>query len=228
MEADAGVLRASIAVVVPTLDEESEIEETLRAIGSRCEVLVVDGGSRDETVRRASAMGARVLRSSPGRARQMNYGASNTDADILVFVHADTHLPLGWDATIVQALGEGAIGGRFDLTLRGSHRFLPVIAGLINFRSRMSRIYTGDQAIFVKRAVFERIGGYEAIELMEDIALSLRLKRAGRIACLRQKVSTSARRWESRGVIRTIALMWWLRFAYFAGVSPATLRRMYR
>jgi len=126
-----------------------------------------------------------------------------------------------------DAIAGGAIAGRFDVELRGRHWLLPLVAAGMNLRSRWSRIYTGDQAIFVRHDVFDRIGGYEPIPLMEDVALSRRLKREGAIACLRARVSTSGRRWETDGALRTIALMYWLRFAYFAGMSPQRLARMY-
>lgn len=223
------VTRPSISVVVPALDEAEEIAATLESVGGEAEELVVvDGGSRDETVARAEERGARVLRSEAGRARQMNSGARASNGEILLFLHADTRLPAGWGTRVRETICGGAVAGRFDVVLRGSHPLLRVVAVSMNLRSRLSRIYTGDQAIFVRRDVFERVGGYESIPLMEDIALSRRLKREGAIACLREKVSTSGRRWETRGAVRTIGLMYWLRFAYFVGVSPERLARMYR
>ncbi len=222
--------RWSVSVVVPALDEAAEIEATFSSIGLDAghDVVLVDGGSRDDTVARAEAFGVRVVHCGAGRSRQMNEGAASTRGEVLLFLHADTRLPPDWSASVRRAMDEGAIAGRFDVELRGRHPMLGVVAAFMNRRSRWSRIYTGDQAIFVRRSVFEEIGGYEPIPLMEDIALSRRLKRMGPIACLRSKVSTSARRWETRGVFRTIALMWWLRFAYFAGVSPQHLARTYR
>lgn len=222
--------RGSVSIVLPTLDEESEIEAALQSIGleSGHEIIVVDGGSRDATRERATALGARVVSSLPGRARQMNTGAKAASRDVLLFLHADTRLPRGWDVAVSRSIEGGAVAGRFDVELRGSPRMLRVVAAFMNFRSRHSRIYTGDQAIFVRRAVFESIGGYEDIALMEDIAISRRLKREGPIASLRERVSTSGRRWEQNGVARTILLMWGLRFAYFVGVAPARLARWYR
>lgn len=220
----------SVAIVVPALDEESEIEPTLESIGldDGHQVVVVDGGSSDGTRARATRLGVQVLESSAGRARQMNAGAAATQSSVVLFLHADTRLPPGWWEAVRRAIAGGAIAGRFDVELRGRHPMLRVVAAFMNARSRWSRIYTGDQAIFVRRAVFEAMGGYASIPLMEDIELSRRLKRQGPIACLRERVSTSGRRWETNGVFRTIALMWWLRFSYFVGASPETLAAMYR
>lgn len=219
-----------ISIVVPARNEAAEIEATLASIGSPGdhEVVVVDGGSQDDTVARATALGARVVPSEPGRARQMNAGAGIAEGDVLLFLHADTWLPPKWDARVREAIGEGAVAGRFDVDLRGRHPVLRVVGEAMNLRSRWSRIYTGDQAIFVRRTVFDEIGGYEEMPLMEDIDLSRRLKTAGPIACLRERVSTSGRRWEERGPFRTIALMWGLRLAYFLGASPQRLARWYR
>ena len=220
----------SLSVVIPALDEAQEIEATLASVGldGAHEIVVVDGGSRDDTVGLVKALGVRVISSARGRATQMNRGAAATQGDILLFLHADTRLPAGWSALVQDAVAGGAVAGRFDVIFPGRHPLLRLVEGGMNLRSRWSRIYTGDQAIFVRRRVFERIGGYEPIPLMEDVELSRRLKNEGPIACLRAKVSTSCRRWEARGVVRTIGLMYWLRFAYFAGVSPERLARMYR
>lgn len=222
--------RRSVSVIVPALDEESEIESALESIGldDGHEIVVVDGGSTDSTCARAAALGVRVVSSPPGRARQMNAGAQATAGELLLFLHADTRLPHGWAAAVRRAAEAGAVAGRFDVELRGRHPMLRVVGAFMNFRSRRSRIYTGDQAIFVRRTVFEAIGGYEDVPLMEDIALSRRLKREGPIASLRERVSTSGRRWETSGVVRTIVLMWGLRFAYFIGVPPERLARWYR
>lgn len=227
---DSPSRRLRISVVVPARDEGSEIEAALRSVGLDAghEIVVVDGGSRDDTCARARALGVRVLEAAPGRAAQMNAGAALATGDVLLFLHADTRLPVGWSTAIGEAIARGAVGGRFDVHLRGRHPMLRVVGGAMNVRSRWSRIYTGDQGIFVRRDVFERIGGYEPIELMEDVAMSRRLKREGAIACLRERVSTSGRRWDSHGVARTIGLMWVLRLAYFAGVSPARLAAWYR
>ncbi|MDG2305997.1 MAG: TIGR04283 family arsenosugar biosynthesis glycosyltransferase [Candidatus Binatia bacterium] len=220
----------SVSVVVPALEEAHEIEAALRSVGpaGTHEIVVVDGGSADDTVARTEALGVRVVQATRGRANQMNVGAESTTGNALIFLHADTWLPADWHDQVCAALDEGAVAGRFDVDLRGASAMLRVVAAAMNRRSRWSRLYTGDQAIFVRRAVFEAVGGFEAIPVMEDLALSKRLKDEGPIASLRAKVSTSGRRWETRGVLRTITLMWWLRFAYFVGVSPDRLARLYR
>lgn len=220
--------RMEIAVIVPARNEGEQIDGALASVGDGHEIIVVDGGSSDDTKERAYAKGARVVDSPPGRARQMNAGAATTRAEILLFLHADTWLPEGWADAVRGAVEGGAVAGRFDVELRGRHWMLRVVAAAMNRRSRWSQIYTGDQAIFARRSAFEALGGYESIPLMEDIAFSRSVKRLGKIACLRLRVSTSGRRWEERGPWRTIALMWWLRFAYFVGFSPDQLARWYR
>lgn len=217
-------------MIVPALDEADEIEATLRRARAPqvVELLVVDGGSTDDTVARARPLADDVLIAPRGRALQMNAGARRACGDVLLFLHADTWLPEGFAEAVERAIAEGAIAGRFDVELRGTHPFLPVIATLMNARSRWTGISTGDQAIFVRRDVFARLGGFAPIPLMEDVELSTRLRRAGRLAPLRERVSTSARRWEEEGVARTIVLMWWLRFAYACGASPEWCARAYR
>jgi rSAM/selenodomain-associated transferase 2 len=219
-----------LSVVVPTLNEESQIAATLDAARQPGvhEIIVVDGGSRDATERIAVSLADRFLLGPRGRASQMNAGARAATGDVLLFLHADTVLPAGSAAAIEAGMAEAsAVGGRFDVLLEPSTPLLRLVAALMNLRSRLSGIATGDQAIFVRRDVFERLGGFAEMPLMEDIDFSRRLKRAGSIACLRQRVSTSSRRWLVDGPIRTILRMWTLRFLYFAGVSPARLRRAY-
>jgi rSAM/selenodomain-associated transferase 2 len=219
-----------ISVIVPTLDEEPQIAAAVasaRAAGVR-EIIVVDGGSSDATVPLARRYADAVLSAPRGRAVQMNAGAGVAGGTVLLFLHADTRLPGGFAAAVLAALADpSVVGGRFDLRLVPSSPLLALTGALINLRSRLSRIATGDQAIFVRRAVFEALGGFEPIPLMEDVAFTRALKRRGRIACLRLAVETSARRWLANGPVRTILLMWWLRFLYFCGVGPERLRRRY-
>jgi rSAM/selenodomain-associated transferase 2 len=219
-----------ISVVVPALDEEGQIAACLASARGAAvgEILVVDGGSRDATAAVARRAGATVLHAARGRATQMNAGAASASGDILLFLHADTRLPPGFDALVVAALCDPAVvGGRFDVCLVPGTPLLQLIGALMNLRSRLSRIATGDQALFVRRAAFAALGGFESIPLMEDVAFSAALKRAGRIACLRAKVETSSRRWQRDGPLRTVLLMWWLRFLYFCGVPPERLHRHY-
>lgn len=223
---------ARLSIIMPVLNEGESIAGTLdaladlRALG--VEVVVVDGGSHDATIQRARLRADRVIPAVRGRASQMNAGAETASGDVLLFLHADTRLPQEADHLILDGLERsGALWGRFDVTIEGRALLLPVVARLMNLRSRLSGVATGDQAMFVRRETFHAVGGFPAIALMEDIALSKRLKRLGRPLCLRERVTTSGRRWERHGVVRTILLMWRLRLAFFLGADPAALARRY-
>lgn len=194
---------------------------------SDAEIIVVDGGSEDATAEIARPFSDRVLVSERGRARQMNAGAAEAKGGVLLFLHADTALPDRAPAAIREAIAKGHAWGRFDALIAGSDLLLGAVSLLMNLRSRMSGIATGDQAIFVTREVFSSLGGYRDIPLMEDVELCERLKGLSPPACLRDRVITSARRWERDGVLRTIVLMWRLRFAYRMGVDPKRLARRY-
>lgn len=233
-----------ISIVVPMLNEAAALPALLghlagwRARG--CEVVLVDGGSDDDSLAVARAAGFKVIATGRGRARQMNAGARSCSGAILLFLHADTRLPEAADARVRTALaGEcpapalrtaaaTPAWGRFDVHIEGRPRMLRVVAALMNLRSRLTGIATGDQAIFVRRDVFAAVGGFPEQPLMEDIELSRRLLRVSRPACLRARVTTSGRRWEQRGVWRTIVLMWRLRWAYWRGVPPERLAEAYR
>jgi rSAM/selenodomain-associated transferase 2/rSAM/selenodomain-associated transferase 1 len=224
--------RASgISIVIPVLNEAEAVDGLLSSLAPLrrrgAEVIVVDGGSTDGTPARARRHADRVIAAPRGRAAQMNAGADAARGDVLLFLHADTRLPADADRLIGQALACGHAWGRFDVAIEGRHPLLPLVARLMSLRSRLTGIATGDQAIFVRRAAFATCGGFPAIPLMEDIALSRALKRGGRPACLRQRVRTSGRRWDSRGFWRTVLLMWRLRAAYFFGATPARLARRY-
>jgi len=220
-------MAARLAIIIPALDEAGHIRASLEALAPlRARghaVIVVDGGSSDATAELARPLADQVLVSAKGRAVQMNAGARAARAEGLVFLHADTRLPALADALIINALKVYA-WGRFDVRIEGSHPLLGLVAGAMNLRSRLTGIATGDQAIFVRRDVFL---GFPEIALMEDIAFSRAMKRVGAPACLRERVSTSGRRWETRGVVRTIFLMWRLRLLYALGVEPQRLARDY-
>ncbi len=221
-----------LSIIVPCLDEAEGIAGTLAALAPLrargAEVIVVDGGSRDATFERAVPFADAVISAPRGRAAQMNAGAARARGEILLFLHADTWLPEGADALIVEGLKRLRRGwGRFDVTIAGRHPLLRVVERLMNLRSRLTGIATGDQAIFVTRSLFTAAGGYPEIPLMEDVALSKRLKRYGSPLCLRHRLTTSGRRWEKHGVLRTILLMWRLRFAYWIGVDPGKLAMRY-
>lgn len=219
----------TLSIVIPVLNEAGNIGEQLEKLQSLrqrgVEVIVVDGGSSDHTVEIATPLCDCVLRAPPGRATQMNAGAAVARGDGLLFLHADTMLPPQAEQLIAEALIEHD-WGRFDVAIEGHHWMLPVIAALMNLRSRLTGIATGDQAMFLRRDVFVQVGGFPEIALMEDIALSAILRRT-RPACLRTRVTTSGRRWEKNGVWRTILLMWCLRLAYFLGADPAALAVQY-
>ncbi len=225
-------LLSRLSVIVPCLNEEAGIGMGLATVGSLrrqgAEVILVDGGSSDDTVARACPWVDRIVTSEPGRARQMNAGAREARGEILLFLHADTRLPENAGESIAGAVDSGRLWGRFDVEIEGRHAMLRVVAWLMNVRSRLTGIATGDQAIFVLSRVFREIGGYPDIPLMEDIALSRRLKSLDAPACLSLRATTSGRRWEQRGVWRTILLMWWLRLRYFFGADPRELATRYR
>jgi rSAM/selenodomain-associated transferase 2 len=216
-----------LSIVVPVLNEAATLREALAALAplrSRGhEVIVVDGGSDDARASLAQPACDRLLVTPRGRALQMNSGALVASGDALLFLHADTRLPERADALIFAAL-EHATWGRFDVRIASRHPLLMLVAWGMNLRSRLTGIATGDQAMFVRRDAF---GGFPEMPLMEDVALSRLLKRRGRPACLRARVTTSARRWEARGVLRTIVLMWRLRLLYALGTPPQRLARDY-
>lgn len=221
-----------ISIVIPVLNEAPAIVQALTALQplrqAGHEVIVIDGGSCDDTTILSKPYADKIIQGQRGRGIQMNAGAKLARGEILLFLHGDTFLPKGADRLIIEGLSrKGRNWGRFDVKLSGVHSLLRIIESLINWRSRLFQIATGDQAIFVKRELFETIGGFPEIELMEDIALSKILKKFGRPLCLRQRVNTSSRRWEEKGLFRTIFLMWFLRLAYFFKVNPKRLAKLY-
>jgi rSAM/selenodomain-associated transferase 2 len=223
---------ARLSIIIPVLDEGEGIAAALdalsplRALG--VEVIVVDGGSHDATIQRARLRADQVVKAPRGRALQMNAGAEIAGGDVLLFLHADTRLPDAADHLVLDGLARAnRVWGRFDVTIEGGSLPLALVAHFMNLRSRVTGIATGDQAMFVQREVFRNIGGFPAIELMEDVALSKRLKRVGRPLSVQQRAITSGRRWETHGVLPTILLMWRLRLAYFFGADPAALAKRY-
>jgi len=221
-----------LSVIIPVLDEAATIEAALRTLAPLrargVEIIVIDGGSRDDTAARAAPLADRVVVSPRGRATQMNAGAAVSRGEVLLFLHADTRLPPDADRIVLDAIaGTRRAWGRFDVTIEGRHPLLPVVAAAMNARSRLTGITTGDQAMFVTRAAFVAAGGFPAIALMEDITFASTLKRISQPISLRARVTTSGRRWETRGVVRTILLMWRLRLMYFFGATPDELARRY-
>lgn len=220
----------TLSIIMPVLDESPDIEACLHALSPMrargAEVIVVDGGSVDDTTALARPLADRVIASPRGRATQMNAGARVAEGAALLFLHADTTLPDDADRIVDQAL-EQREWGRFDVRIDGAAPGLAVVAAFMNLRSRLTGIATGDQAIFVRRAAFDAVGGFPEIPLMEDIALSRALHARGRPACVAARAATSGRRWERQGVARTVLLMWRLRYAYWRGAEPADLARRY-
>ncbi|MFA6052681.1 MAG: TIGR04283 family arsenosugar biosynthesis glycosyltransferase [Methylobacter sp.] len=217
------------SIIIPTLNEGKTIQSclsVLQPLRNDCEIIIVDAGSNGQPITTA-ALADKVITSAKGRARQMNTGASHATGDVLIFLHADTTLPEHALQLIEQHIGSDKVWGRFDIQLSGNHFMLKVIAHMMNWRSRLTGIATGDQVIFVTREAFAAAGQYPKIELMEDIALSKALKKTSPPICINAKVSSSGRRWERYGIYRTILLMWSLRLRYFFGANPQTLAALY-
>ncbi|XVJ68464.1 MAG: glycosyltransferase family 2 protein [Rhizobacter sp.] len=229
---------SSLGIVVPILndvDALAALAPQLRALLERgVRLVVVDGGSHEDELLRCQslthAVGGVWVNAPRGRARQMNAGAAallaRSEVTALWFLHADSGLPLHADQLICRALEQHA-WGRFDVRIQGQSRWLPIVARMMNWRSRISGMATGDQGLFMRRAVFETLGGFAPIALMEDIEISRRLKRIGPPACLHERLTTSGRRWDEHGALHTIALMWVMRWRYWWGTSPDALRRRY-
>lgn len=221
-----------LSFIIPVLNEAKNISKILLPLSiyrqKGHEVIIVDGGSHDNTVELAQQQSDRVIQSQKGRAKQMNTGASEASGDVLVFLHADTWLPEHAALIIENNLKKTARSwGRFDVRLSGSKFIFRLIGEIMNYRSRYTGIATGDQCIFVRRAVFDKINGFPELALMEDIAISKQLKHISKPVCLQEKVVTSSRRWEEQGIARTILLMWYLRARYFFGGSPEKLEKIY-
>ena len=227
----------TIGVIIPTLNEESTLLHTLSHLTPlrMDEIVIVDGGSQDQTCQIAQSyldahpdVSGQLLTAPKGRARQMNVGGLSAQSDILIFLHADTRLPPEARHVIEEAMTEAdVIGGRFDVQFEIDHGYAWVISRMMNWRSRVSQIFTGDQAMFICNTTFRHLGGFADIPLMEDIELSFRLKQEGAVVALRSKVTTSFRRWEQNGPLRTIFHMWTLRLLYWLGISPHTLQQFY-
>lgn len=222
-----------LSIIVPMLDEAMQLPELFAHVlplqRAGCEVIFADGGSRDGSARLAEVAGFAVVQTERGRARQMNAGAALANGEGLLFLHTDTRLPQGALHHITQAIeANDHCWGRFDVRISGRPFMLRVVSSMMNWRSRLTGIATGDQAMFVRRDVFEQLRGFPEQPLMEDIEMSKRLKALSRPACIAACVLTSGRRWETRGVWRTIVLMWRLRWAYWRGADAAKLAGLYR
>lgn len=221
-----------LSIIVPILNEAAGVPSLcahlLPYARQGVEVILVDGGSEDGSAELVECLGLRLVRSPRGRALQMNAGASVASGDVLLFLHADTRLPSATLQRLEASVNDALDWGRFDVRIEGRPTMLRLVAWLMNWRSRLTGIATGDQAMFMTRTAFETVGGFPAQPLMEDVEMSSRLRRLARPICLRDRVVTSGRRWEQRGLWRTIFLMWRLRWAYWRGVSPSKLAEAYR
>jgi len=221
-----------ISIVVPTLNESAVIVDSLLALQSLrqngVELIVVDGGSCDNTQQLARPLVDVLLLSEPGRAKQMNMGAIQAQGRLLLFLHADCQLPEDAYQLLIGLTERNIVWGRFDVRIDGAQIAFRVIETLMNWRSRLSGIMTGDQAIFVSKQLFKKVLGYPEIQLMEDIALSKKLNKEQTAVCFKSRVLSSSRRWQQNGVMRTVLLMWRLRLAYFFHCDPRLLAKKYQ
>ena len=221
-----------VSIIIPVLNEAEHIVDTLTSLSvfrnQGHEVIVVDGGSTDLTVAQAEPLADKVLHGDRGRALQMNTGIEAATGDVLLFLHADTKLPDDALTAVSQTIADGYFWGRFDVRLSGRQFMLRIIERMMNIRSCVTGIATGDQAIFISRECLDIVGRYSALPLMEDIDYSKRLREVGWPACLKKAVVTSSRRWEDRGVWKTVLLMWRLRLLYFLGVPAEKLAEQYQ
>ncbi len=221
-----------LSIIIPCLNEADGIVDALAALAPLrargVEIVVVDGGSEDASAALARALADQVITASRGRAMQMNAGAAQARGDILLFLHADCRLPASADRLITDGLNRAQkTWGRFDVELRGKNPLLRVVGALMNLRSRLTGVSTGDQGLFVTRSLFEAAGRFAQIPLMEDVALTRHLRRYGPPLNLRHRMMVSGRRWEKHGVLRMVLLMWWLRLQYWLGADPGKLARAY-
>ena len=221
-----------VSIIIPVLNEAEHIADTLVSLASYRsqghEVIVIDGGSNDDTVSISEQYADRVLYSDAGRAMQMNSGIDEASGDALLFLHADTRLPADAVTKLIHAVEDGYFWGRFNVRLSGKHFMFRIIERMMNLRSCITGVVTGDQAIFVSHESIEIVGAYPRLPLMEDVVFSKRLRKLGWPACIRQQVVTSSRRWEDKGILRTMLLMWRLRLLFFLGVSADRLARQYQ
>jgi len=223
-------LPKNISVIIPAINEADNIAKTIKSIGpgNKKEVIVVDGGSNDDTVGIAKSLGARVITSAPPRAWQMNRGAAQATGDVLLFLHADTRLPERFEEFVLNSFKQpGTVAGAFDLRIDSDIPALRLIERLANWRSRCLKTPYGDQAIFILSRVFRQVGGFPDIPIMEDFELVRRLRKQGEIATLPVPVSTSPRRWQNLGILKTTLINQLVIATYFMGVAPEVIARRY-
>ncbi|MCU7883096.1 MAG: TIGR04283 family arsenosugar biosynthesis glycosyltransferase [Candidatus Thiodiazotropha sp. (ex Lucinoma annulata)] len=223
--------KSRLSIIIPCLNEGELLKQCLLELqplrSEGHELILVDGGSDKPSISQLDAYLDHFVKTTPGRAHQMNQGAAKATGDILWFLHADSQIGTGLEKNIIHAASKGPVWGRFDVRLSGAHPMLRIVEWMMNRRSCLSGLATGDQAIFIHRDFFSKVGGFPLQPLMEDIEISRRLKRIATPICLQEKIVTSSRRWESKGIVRTILLMWMLRLGYWLGVSPDSLAKHY-
>jgi len=221
-----------VSIIIPVLNEAEHIADTLKSLDAYRrqghEVIVIDGGSNDDTVSITQQYADKVLHSDAGRAIQMNSGIDEAMGDALLFLHADTRLPGDAVSKVINAIEDGYFWGHFNVRLSGKHFMFRIIERMMNMRSCITGVATGDQAIFVGLESIEIVGTYPQLPLMEDVVFSKRLRKLGWPACIKQQVVTSSRRWEDKGILRTMLFMWRLRLLFFLGVSADKLARQYQ
>ncbi len=216
-----------LSIVVPVLNEGEGLVSFLRALpvnDSEMEIILADGGSTDGSISRVESQVTKVATSEKGRARQMNAGATMAEGEYLLFLRADTYLPEGFKTLVLESKADW---GRFDVRLSGDHWAFRMIEFMMNWKSGKTGICTGDQAIFIKRSLFESMGGYASVPLMEDIEITDRLRKTAKPMRIRTPLTTSSRRWEDKGILKTMLLMWYLRIRYATGTSPDLLVKKY-
>ena len=227
---DDQVRNNRLSICIPTYNEASTISTLLQQLKVLdCEIIIADGGSQDDTVNLAKAFSVTVLQGAKGRAAQMALAAAHASGDVLWFVHADSRFESNLSRQIQPLLNLSPIQwGRFDVRLDAQGMMFRIIETMINWRSKVTQVATGDQGIFVHRLLYQQLGGFAPIALMEDVELCKRLRKVSPIVCISSPIITSARRWQQKGIWRTILLMWFLRAAYFIGINPSRLVRWYR
>ncbi len=220
-----------LSIIIPVYNEQDIILEKLKALRNICpddiQLIVSDGGSSDETAALAKSCVDTIVSSTKGRSYQMNAGANVATGDLLLFLHIDSVLPGNYLQCLADITRSNHTWGRFDVSFTNTSFVFSLIAFMMNFRSRITGVATGDQAIFMTRTVFNKVNGFPEIDLMEDIAICKKLRKTGSPLCIKEKVITSSRRWEENGIFKTIVLMWFLRLLYFLRIHPDKLGKIY-
>jgi len=219
-----------ISVVIPTYNEEKTLKSTLLALSAEkdIEIIVSDGQSTDSTLEIANAHGIKIVQSQKLRSRQMNLGARSAKGSVILFLHADCSLEKGFSKKIINCIGDGVVGGCFSQAIDSSKLIYRLIETSGNLRAKISKVFYGDQAIFVRRDTFSKMRGFDEVKLFDDVLFSKKLKKEGRTSILKDKVYTSSRRWEAQGLIKTTAINWLVSLGFVLGLSPNFLKKIYQ